>query len=166
MQKQTFKITICLATLVFLLGSAGQVLAENGPGDGHQGRQGRFAQEGQFQNGKAGGPRAQKMRRKMGMLKGRAQFLKFSKDYYESVRDPHAAIGFAVLGILQKHRRSKTPNDAIVELEKILASTKDQGARNIVLFSIRQVYERTKDMDNYSKINDQILTENLKAVEK
>ena len=164
MQKQTLKLMIFLVTIAFLFGSAGLAIAENESANEHPGHS---AQEGQFKkNRKAGGPRGQKMRKKMGMLKGRAQFLKFSKEYYESVRDPHSAIGFAVLGILQKHRRSKTPQKAIAELEKILASTKDQGARNIILFSIRQVYERTKDAENFSKTNDQILSENLKAVEK
>lgn len=106
----------------------------------------------------------QEMREKFGMLKGRERFLKFSKEYYEAVRDPHAAIGFAVLGIKERHRRAGAPAGAIPELEALLQGVKDQGARNIVLFTIRQIHEAAKDDKQYAAVNDQILKENLAAV--
>jgi hypothetical protein len=112
------------------------------------------------------GPRHLKMRKRMGMLKGKERFLRFSKEYYEAVRDPHSAIGFAALGIKEKYRREDKPLDAIPELQKILDATEDRGARNILLFTIRQVYDHEKDRKGSERINNQILKENLAVVGK
>lgn len=103
---------------------------------------------------------------RFGMLKGRERFLKFSKEYYDTVRDPHAAIGFAALGIREKFRREGKPEAAVPELQKLLEGAKDQGARNVLLFTIRQIHESSKNTEAFTKVNDQILRENLAAVNK
>ena len=93
----------------------------------------------------------------------RRQMLDFSAQYFEAVQEPYRALGFAAIGIKDYHRRSGKPEQAVPELEAILARTKNQKARNVVLFVIRQIHESTGDSAKFIEVNNRIVEENLAA---
>ncbi len=93
-------------------------------------------------------------------------FLKFMSKYHESVKDPYQAIGLAILGIKETYRKQGKPLDAIPELEKLLTQAKDQRVRNLILFSMRQVYEEANNSAKVLELSSRIIQENLVALEK
>ncbi len=102
-----------------------------------------------------GGPR--------GMGQGRlGRYLDVVQSYQTAVQDEHQAVGLAALGIKDHYRRSGKPLDAVRELDEVLKTTTDQKMRNILLFTIRQIYEEQKAGDKFMEVSRQIIRENLK----
>lgn len=97
-----------------------------------------------------------------GHLGRMGRFLGFMKGYIETVQDSTQATGLAALGIKDHYKRLGRPADAIPFFEEQLAKTKDQKTRNVLLFSIRQVYEETKNDEKLLELNKQILRENAR----
>lgn len=93
-------------------------------------------------------------------------FLNFVNTLHGSVKDPHQAIGLAVLSIKDAYRKQGKPEGAVESLEKILSSAKDQQVRNIVLFNMRQIFEETRNTERVLKLNRQIIDENMAAIDK
>ena len=88
-------------------------------------------------------------------------FLRFMQDFNTAVQDPYQAVGFAAVGIREQYKRAGKPQDAIPVLEEFLGKTKDQKSRNILLFTLRQIHEESKDTDKVLAVSKQILQENL-----
>ena len=99
------------------------------------------------------------------MVMRRQKLLEFTGKYLESVEDPYSAIGFACLGILEHHRRAKTPDAAVEELEAMLSKVSAQKARNVIVFGLRQAHENGKKRDRCQAMNKRIFEENLKHIQ-
>lgn len=128
------------------------------------------------------GPRAERFRRRMegrmgeqrehpagegeghGRMGRLRRFLQFVEHYHNAVSDPQSAIGLAALGIKDGYRQQGKPLEAVAELEEILNSTNDRKARNILLFTMRQIYEEAQDTDKLLAINKRIVKENIDAL--
>ena len=89
------------------------------------------------------------------------KFLQFVKGYHEAVATPQSAIGLAALGIKDSYKQQGAPLKAVKDLDAILAETKDRKARNILLFTIRQVYEEQRDHAKMLELNKRIIAENI-----
>ena len=112
----------------------------------------------QNKRGGRGGPAANRMKRLSG-------FLGFMEKYIDNVQDPRKAAGIALFALKEHYARAGKPDEAIKEFQSILQRTKDPKMRNIILFTLRQVYEQKKDREKLLALNRQILEENLAAIE-
>jgi len=92
------------------------------------------------------------------------KFLRFMREFYGSVSEPHGAASVAAVSIREHYARKGTPEEAIPVLEKHLAATKEQKMRNVLLFTIRQIHEKAGNTDKLFELDQQILTENVDAV--
>ena len=134
-------------------------------GDGPRGeRRGMRGKEIRRRGGARRGENRPGMDKRQGVLAAKARFLKFSSELTDTVKDPYQSIGFAALAIKEYYSRRGESEKAVAELEEILAKTKDQKARNILLFVIRQVHERDRNPDNFLKVNQRIIDENISKV--
>ncbi|MCB0359082.1 MAG: hypothetical protein KDD44_05590 [Bdellovibrionales bacterium] len=99
---------------------------------------------------------------RMGRL---GRFMEFVSNYQDTVADPYQATGFALLGIQDHYRKLGKPLDAVPVLQKVLADTRDQRMRNIVLYHLRQIYERAGNDEQFLAVSQQIVNENIRAIQ-
>lgn len=104
-------------------------------------------------------------RTKRDKMKRVGGFLDFMNRFYGSVQDPYQATGFAALSVREHFKRQGKPLEAVAPIEKMLASTKDQRMRNVLLFTLRQVYEEAKQEEQFIALNEQIMRENIAFAE-
>jgi len=117
---------------------------------GHK-KRGQKMKEGREGPGNKGaGRRLMKMKR----------FLNFVSELHTSVSDPTGAAGFAALGIKDYHKRTGQVQNAVPEIEEALKATKKQETRNVLLFTLRQIHEESKDHAAVYEINKRLLKEN------
>ena len=114
--------------------------------DGEREDQGRFGESGRV--GKMG------------------RFLKFMNNFTTSVQDPYQAAGLAALGIKEHYRRAGQEADAVPVLEEMLKGVEEQKMRNVILFTIRQIFEEGKQPEKALELSKQIMRENIQAAQK
>lgn len=88
------------------------------------------------------------------------RFLGAFNELSQQVKDPHGAIGLAALGIKDYYKSQGEPLKAVMELEEHLSNTKVQSRRNILLFTLRLIYEEVGDQKALFDLNKRILSEN------
>jgi hypothetical protein len=90
-----------------------------------------------------------------------ARFVRFMNDYQQAIQEPHGAVSFAAMGLKQHYKKIGKPLEVVPELEKMLDACKASKTRNVLLFTIRQIYEEQGDEEKVLMINRRILSENV-----
>ena len=108
-----------------------------------------------------GGPGDQDGRE--GKMKRLGNFISFMSTFLASVKDPHQAAGLAALSIKDVYKKQGKPLEAVKILEDAIGSSKDQAMRNVLLFSLRQIYEENNQTDKVLEVSQRILKENVAA---
>lgn len=96
-----------------------------------------------------------------GRMKRLGNFISFMSTYLTSVKDPHQAAGLAALSIKDVYKKQGKPLEAEKVIEEAIGSTKDQSMRNVLLFSLRQIYEENNQSDKVLEVSKRILKENV-----
>lgn len=98
---------------------------------------------------------------------GRAgRFLGFVSEFNKQVQDPVQSVGLAAVGVKEFYRREGKPEDAVPVIDEMLKMAKDQRVRNVLLFTMRQIYDEQKNGAKMLELSKQIMRENIAAVEK
>lgn len=179
LEKQIVKIF--LLTFVCLLFSASPGLAQenfNQEGFAPHQRNSRSMNREQGLNSKGGqGERGQRLKNfqerkgkngegNSGRLMRMSGYLSFVEKYFDTIEDPRKALALTAMNIKQDYKKQGKLGDAAKLFEEALEATSDPQTRNVLLFTLRQVYEESKNSEKVSELDQQIFKENLKAVEK
>jgi hypothetical protein len=101
------------------------------------------------------GSRGQRLRKRP------QRFLGFMERYVGMVENPNTALAMALYSMNERYLSENNPAGAEGEMKSLLAKTKDPKKRNIILFSLRRLYEQTGDKKKFDEINRLILNENV-----
>ncbi|MBP9838538.1 MAG: hypothetical protein KBC84_07465 [Proteobacteria bacterium] len=93
----------------------------------------------------------------------KAKMLSGLSEMIKNIQDPYQAVGIALVGIKQHHKKAGNSLEAIKEFDILLSSTKEQKMRNVILFTKRQVYVEEKKFDLVLEIDKTIIKENIAA---
>jgi hypothetical protein len=99
-----------------------------------------------------------------GRLERMGGYLSFIEKYFDTVEDPRKALALTAMNIKKEYKKQGKSEEAVILFEDALKTTTDVQARNILLFTLRQVYEESKDSKKVSELDKQIFNENLKAI--
>ena len=91
------------------------------------------------------------------------KFFGVVNEFQGAVGQPGGAVSLALMGIKQYYKKNGKPEEAISFFEDTLKGVQDRKMRNIILFTIRQLYEEQKDAEKFLAINKRILQENIQA---
>lgn len=98
-----------------------------------------------------------------GRMRRMGNFISFMSTFLGTVKDTHQAAGLAALSIKDSYKKQGKPLEAVKVIEDAIGSTRDQAMRNVLLFTLRQIYEENNQQAKVLEVSERILKENVAA---